>query len=105
MKSNKYSLTWHDAGKAFALTIITAFLTALWQSIGESFNASDWSHIIPTKPQLMIAIDIAVKAGAAYIVKNFFTDTVKSAEKTLEIAGVTPACTDKPTEETKPVTN
>ena len=94
--SNKFSLTWQDAGKALALTIITAFLSALWQSLSVSFDTGDWAHVIPTKAQISIAVSIAIKAGAAYIVKNFFSDTVKSAEKTLEIAGVTPPCTDKP---------
>lgn len=106
MKTNKFSITWQDAGKALLLTVITAFVSALWQSVGESFNTSDWEHIIPTKPQLTIAVSIAIKAGVAYIVKNFFTDTVKSAEKTLEIAGVTPPCdksTDTTTQPIKPL--
>ena len=106
MKSNKFSLTWQDAGKALALTIITAFLSALWQSLEVSFNTGDWAHVIPTKPQISNAGFIALNAGAGYIIKNFFSDTVKSAEKTLEIAGVTPPCSDKPTDtDTKPVTN
>ena len=103
MKSNKFMLTWQDASKALALTIITAFVSALWQSIDQSYTNSDWTQIVPTKPQVQVAVSIAVKAGAAYIMKNFFTDTVKSAEKTLEIAGVTPPCEDakKPTIEPK----
>ncbi len=78
MQSTRFSLDLVDLGKGVLVAFITAFVTAItvWLNAGA----------FPTGEQLKGAALTGAAAAAAYLIKNFFTDSVKSAENTLNKA-------------------
>lgn len=65
--SKPFSLNLQDAAKAILIAAITAVLGGLQQGVsahGLDFAAYDWGSIL----------DLAVSAGSAYIIKNYFQD-------------------------------
>ncbi len=82
MKSNRFSLNWRDAGKAIVLAFLTAFVTALAAALG----IEGGSLHFPTGAELWVCVKIGLTAAVAYIIKNYFTNDVPAAQKTLEEA-------------------
>lgn len=75
MKSTRY--TWHlrDFLKGALMAFGTAFLTTLTQVLN--------SGELPTGGQLKISAIAGISAIIFYLLKNFFTDDVKVAEKVI----------------------
>lgn len=61
-----------DLGRGFIVTLITAALTVLYQSIADG--------AIPALPQLKTALLVGVGAGISYLIKNLLTGVPKSVE-------------------------
>lgn len=78
MQSTRFSLQWRDILKGLLVAFGTAFLTSLTQSLN--------SGTMPTLAQLKISAIAGVSAIVIYLTKNFFTDDVKVATKTLDDA-------------------
>ena len=78
MQSTRFSLQWRDILKGVIIAFGTAFLAVLTQSLN--------SGTLPTMVQLKVSALAGVSAIIVYLTKNFLTDDVKSATKTLEEA-------------------
>lgn len=78
MQSTRYSLNPLDLGKGLLIAFLTAFLTTItqWLNLGT----------FPTGEQFKIAAIAGAAAAIAYLVKNFFTDDIKTAENVLDKA-------------------
>ena len=76
MKSDRFSINWNDLIKGLYMAVILPVLTTIQQSISNGELTFNW--------RLIGLTSLAGLVG--YIIKNFFTDNVKDAEKTLEIA-------------------
>lgn len=80
MKSNKYTLTWRDVGKALVVMLI-ANLLGLVMGLPEGE--------LPTWNQIKVNLIMSVKFSVIpYILKNFFTNDVPDAVKTVEKASL-----------------
>lgn len=78
MKSTRFTLSWQDVSKALAVMLI-ANIFALVMGLPEGQ--------LPTWTQLKLNIIMSLKFSVIpYIIKNFFTDDVKSAEKVIDKA-------------------
>lgn len=75
MDATRFSLQKRDWLKGALVAFGTAFLTTAMQSL----NAGT----MPTLPQLKISLIAGLAALGTYIIKNYFTDDVKVAEKVL----------------------
>jgi hypothetical protein len=75
MKSTKFSLNLKDLGKGLVVAFGTAFFTTLTQSLT--------SGALPSLQQLKLSAIAGVSAIIIYLAKNYFTDDIKQAEKTL----------------------
>lgn len=75
---NRYNLTWSDAGKALMVMLI-ANLLGLITGLPDD-QLPTWVMI---KSNLILSLKFAV---VPYLIKNFLSDDVKSAQKTLEKA-------------------
>lgn len=72
MNSNLLNLSWGDAGKALVMSVLGGFmlpLLAAVQTPGFNFQTADWNGI------LVLAINGAIAAAAAYLMKNLFSDS------------------------------
>jgi branched-subunit amino acid transport protein len=67
MKSTFLNLNLRDLIKGFAVAIVTALLTGIYQVI-QSGGVIDWTTI---KPVVLAAIG----AGLSYIIKNYLTNS------------------------------
>ena len=76
MKSDRFSLNWNDFLKGLIVAVIMPVLAIVQNSIAEGELTFNWRLIGLT----------AIGGLVAYLIKNFLTDNVKSAEKTLEAA-------------------
>lgn len=65
--SNFFRLNWFDVLKSF----LVAFLAALVTSLTASFE----SGALPTMPEFLLALKIALIAGVSYLIKNVFTNS------------------------------
>lgn len=65
--SKQYSLDWRDLAKGFLMSVITAALTVVAESLEAGSMIFDWKHIGVA----------ALTAGVAYLMKNFFTPAEK----------------------------
>ena len=72
-KSTRFTLAFRDYGKAFIMAIGVPVLTFILDSLKAETFVFDWKKLGL----------IAVSAGVAYLVKNFFTDDIKTAENVL----------------------
>lgn len=88
MQSTRFSLDLVDLGKGVLVAFGTAFLTAItqWLNVGS----------FPTGAQLKVAALAGAAAAVTYLIKNFFTDTIKSAENTLTKAAAKEAAKQNP---------
>jgi len=75
-----FSLNWADIGKGLLVTFLTIFLG----TIGQSIEAG----ALPTIAQIKVAALAGLTAGIAYLIKQFFTNSVTQAKKTLDKAGI-----------------
>lgn len=75
-----FSLNWADIGKG----VLVAFLTVFLAAIGQSIDAGT----LPSIEQIKVAALAGLAAGIAYLIKQFFTNTVAQAKKTLDKAGI-----------------
>jgi len=76
MKSDRFSINWNDLIKGLYMAVILPVLTVVQQSISHEELTFNWRLIGLT----------ALGGLVGYLIKNFFTDNVKDAEKTIEIA-------------------
>lgn len=70
---NRYKLSWKDFFKGLLLAVLTPVVFALEQSLDAGDVVINWHHIWK----------IALGSFLVYICKNYMTDDVKAAEKTL----------------------
>jgi hypothetical protein len=81
MKS-KFTLKWRDALNAIIITLIGQALLIIMQAADATF---------PTLEDFKIGLIGSIKfAIIPYLLKNFFTDDIKQAQKTLSDADVQP---------------
>lgn len=78
MESTKYKLTGRDWLKGLLMAVGTAFFTTLTASLN--------SGALPTLPQLKACSIAGIIAGLFYVGKNFMTNDVPAAIKTLDKA-------------------
>lgn len=76
MKSSFLSLNNRDFLKALAVAVLSPVITIIVQTTGEGQLTFDWKAMLTT----------AISAAGAYLLKNLFTDDVKSAQATLRAA-------------------
>ena len=78
MKSNRYELTWRDVGKALMMMLI-ANLLGLVMGLPEGE--------LPTWHQIKVNLIMSVKFSVIpYVIKNFISNDVPAAVKTVEKA-------------------
>lgn len=78
MKSTRYKLKWKDAVNAIILMLIANMLMIIMSAADGQF---------PTLEDFRLGLINSVKyAVIPYILKNFFSDDVKNAQKTLSKA-------------------
>ena len=61
--SKTFTLDWKDAGKGLLVAVVSAVLTAIYESLEQGEIKFDWKHI---------GI-VAATTAASYLLKNFFT--------------------------------
>ena len=61
--SKLFSWDWKDAGKGLIVAVVSAVLTAIYDTLQQGSLKFDWKHI---------GI-VAATTAAAYLLKNFFT--------------------------------
>lgn len=61
--SKQYTLNWRDLAKGFLMSVITAALTVMAESLQAGTLKFDWQDIGA----------VSALAGIAYLLKNFFT--------------------------------
>jgi hypothetical protein len=84
MQSTRFKISWRDIGKALVLTLIGNILVLI-MGLPED-QLPTWLMI---KTNLILSIKLVF---IPYLIKNFFTDDVKVAEKVLDKAAkVSPA--------------
>jgi len=76
MKSDRFSINWNDILKGIYMSVILPVLAIVQNSITNGELTFNWKLIGLT----------AAGGFVGYLLKNFFTDNVKDAEKTLDIA-------------------
>lgn len=76
MNSDLFSINWKDVIKGLVIAVILPVLATIQQSISMGELTFNWRLIGLT----------AAGAFVSYLIKNFFTDSVKAAENTLEDA-------------------
>lgn len=76
MKSDRFSINWNDFLKGLVMAVIMPVLAIIQSSISNGELTFNWKLIGLT----------AAGAFVAYLIKNFFSDNIKAAEKTLEAA-------------------
>lgn len=78
MKSGRFKLKWKDAVNAIVMIILANMLMVVMAAAENKF---------PTLHEFQVGLINAIKFGVVpYLLKNFFTDDVKKAQKTLEKA-------------------
>lgn len=76
MKSSMFTLNWNDFFKGAILAVVVPILVTIQTSLAAGNVIFDWK-----------AIGISALATfIAYLLKNFFTNDVKQAEKTIAVA-------------------
>lgn len=75
LPSNKFSLKKRDWLRGLLVTVGTAFLTGITTSL--------MNGALPGSDQLKVAGIAGLGAGATYITKNWFTNDVPAAQKTI----------------------
>ena len=73
MKTTRFTLALRDYGKAFVMAVGAPVLTFIIDSLKADAIIFDWKKLLV----------VAVSAGAAYLVKNFFTDDIQTAKNVL----------------------
>lgn len=71
--STRFSLAIRDYGKAIIMAIGAPVLTFIIDSLNAETFIFNWKKLIL----------VAVSSGAAYLLKNFFTDDIKTAKNIL----------------------
>lgn len=79
MKTDFLSLKQKDAIKGAVVAVLTAVLTFIGQSLDAGELTFRWKSIAT----------IALSALVAYLIKNFFSDSIKQANLTLDKQGFT----------------
>lgn len=76
MESTRYSINRRDLGKGTLVAFGTAFFATLmqWLNMGT----------FPTGEQLKVSAVAGISAAVTYLLKNFFTDDIKTAENILQ---------------------
>jgi len=78
MKSGRFKLGWKDAVNAIIMIVIANLLMGIMSAAQDK---------LPTWHELQVTLINSLKYGIIpYLLKNFFTDDVKVAQKTLENA-------------------
>lgn len=73
MKTTRFTLALRDYLKAFIMAVGAPVLTFIIDSLKAETIVYDWKKLLI----------VAISAGAAYLVKNFFTDDIKVAKEVL----------------------
>jgi hypothetical protein len=60
-----FNLDWRDAAKGLLVSVVSAVLTVVYESLEQGEMKFDWKHI---------GI-VAATTAASYLLKNFFTPT------------------------------
>ncbi len=76
MKSTLFTLNWRDFLKGLILAVVVPVLVTIQESLAAGNITFDWKTIGISSLATFIA----------YILKNFLTDDVKQAQKTIEVA-------------------
>jgi hypothetical protein len=71
MKSKIFSLDLTDAQKAIIIAALSIGLT----SVGKVIEVSATSGRLPTMAELIVAVKVGIGASAAYLLKNFITNS------------------------------
>ncbi len=86
MKSTMFTLNWRDALKALAMAVLTTFIFTLAQSCGIDMangTIGVGGFHFPTHAEFILALKAAIGVVVVYLCKNFFTNDIPAAQKTL----------------------
>lgn len=90
LPSNANSINWSDVGKGLLIAVLTAAFTQIYIMVQAwDFSKENWQDVLQN----------SVTAFMAYLAKNFFTNDVPQAVKTIEKVGGEVKIPVKPTDE------
>ncbi len=86
MKSTLFTLNWRDFIKGLVMAVVVPVLVTIQESLSAGNIVFDWKTIGIS----------SLAALVGYLLKNFLTNDVKSAQKTLEVAKEKEVIDNKP---------